>query len=170
MQVHRLDEATGGLLLVAKTRLGLQSLSSSFEQRQVLHSSVLTRPLFLLTIMEADKKPPCSCFHHLAPHMMHVQEQQLTGHRTHLDCCGSYCLITAGTEHKRICTGPLSLSSQVTCIFWRLSRCWWSVSRRNMQMQLVSLFTQHAQPNCHHVCQKQACSLFSAASMNQVKH
>lgn len=35
MQVHRLDEATGGLLLVAKTRLGLQGLSASFEQRQV---------------------------------------------------------------------------------------------------------------------------------------
>ena len=35
LQVHRLDEATGGLLLVAKTRLGLQGLSSSFEQRQV---------------------------------------------------------------------------------------------------------------------------------------
>ena len=34
-QVHRLDEATGGLLLVAKTRLGLQGLSSCFEQRQV---------------------------------------------------------------------------------------------------------------------------------------
>ena len=38
MQVHRLDEATGGLLLVAKTRLALQGLSSSFEQRQVSHS------------------------------------------------------------------------------------------------------------------------------------
>ncbi|KAL0027620.1 hypothetical protein WJX79_002955 [Trebouxia sp. C0005] len=36
--VHRLDEATGGLLLVAKTRLGLQGLSSSFEQRQVQKS------------------------------------------------------------------------------------------------------------------------------------
>ena len=36
-QVHRLDEATGGLLLVAKTRLGLQGLSLSFEQRQVWH-------------------------------------------------------------------------------------------------------------------------------------
>lgn len=47
MQVHRLDEATGGLLLVAKTRLGLQGLSSSFEQRQVLHSSMLT-PLLCL--------------------------------------------------------------------------------------------------------------------------
>lgn len=35
VQVHRLDEATGGLLLVAKTRLGLQGLSASFEQRQV---------------------------------------------------------------------------------------------------------------------------------------
>ena len=35
LQVHRLDEATGGLLLVAKTRLGLQGLSSCFEQRQV---------------------------------------------------------------------------------------------------------------------------------------
>ena len=35
VQVHRLDEATGGLLLVAKTRLALQGLSSLFEQRQV---------------------------------------------------------------------------------------------------------------------------------------
>jgi len=47
VQVHRLDEATGGLLLVAKTRLGLQGLSSSFEQRQVLHFSMLTPPLCL---------------------------------------------------------------------------------------------------------------------------
>ena len=35
MQVHRLDEATGGLLVVAKSRQGLKGLSAAFEHRQV---------------------------------------------------------------------------------------------------------------------------------------
>lgn len=35
MQVHRLDEATGGLLAVAKSRQGLKGLSAAFEHRQV---------------------------------------------------------------------------------------------------------------------------------------
>lgn len=35
LQVHRLDEATGGLLVVAKSRQGLKGLSAAFEHRQV---------------------------------------------------------------------------------------------------------------------------------------